>query len=292
MKQLIATLLLIMTVQVIIAQDKQALLIGISRYSSVSNSPWSDIHGKEDVSLIASVLKKQGFRIDSITDSENPTKENIVNAIKKITRNIKKGSIVYLHFSTHGQPVEDGLLNKIKDEDDEWDESIIPIDAGIKYNKEKDYGQLHLIDDEIDFYVNLIRKKIGPRGYLYITIDACHAGTMIRGDEGARGISLGFSSSGKKYSPPLIEKRHHKLSVGQFLSPVMCIEACKARETNKEIRLPDGRRYGSLSLNVYYALQEHPLSLDGKQFENDVRNSIRNKGLWHSNQTLVVETSE
>ena len=94
-----------MTVQVIIAQDKQALLIGISRYSSVSNSPWSDIHGKEDVSLIASVLKKQGFRIDSITDSENPTKENIVNAIRKITRNIKKGSIVYLHFSTHGQPV-------------------------------------------------------------------------------------------------------------------------------------------------------------------------------------------
>ena len=137
MKKLMVILLLIMTVQVIIAQDKQALLIGISRYSSVSNSPWSDIHGKEDVSLIASVLKKQGFRIDSITDSENPTKENIVNAIRKITRNIKKGSIVYLHFSTHGQPVEDGLLNKTKDEDDEWDESIIPIDAGIKYNKGK-----------------------------------------------------------------------------------------------------------------------------------------------------------
>lgn len=53
MKKLMVILLLIMTVQVIIAQDKQALLIGISRYSSVSNSPWSDIHGKEDVSLIA-----------------------------------------------------------------------------------------------------------------------------------------------------------------------------------------------------------------------------------------------
>ena len=38
---------------------------------------------------------------------------------------VKSGDIVYLHFSCHGQPVED--LDG--DEKDGWDESIVPYDA-------------------------------------------------------------------------------------------------------------------------------------------------------------------
>ena len=278
--------------QPIEAQNRKALLIGISNYSKYPGSKWSDIHGKEDVSLLSPVLKKQGFVVDSLTDSENPTKSNIVNAIKRLTQKVKKGDIVYLHFSTHGQPMEDGLLNKNKDEEDEWDESIIPIDAGVKFDKLKDYGQRHLVDDELAFYVETIRKKIGSRGFLYVVIDACHAGTMSRTDEDIRGVNEGFSSSGKQYSPPLFEKRHYMLTDNPLLAPALYIEACKARECNKEIKLFDGRKYGSLSFNVYYALLANKLSLDGKQFENDIRNSIRVKGRWHSNQTLVVETSK
>lgn len=278
--------------QQIEAQNKKALLIGISNYSEYPESKWKDIHGKEDVSLLSPVLKKQGFVVDSLTDSEKPTKANIVNAIKRLIQKVKKGDIVYLHFSTHGQPVEDGLLNKAKDEEDEWDESIIPIDAGVKYDMRMDYGQRHLIDDELAIYVENIRKKIGNKGYLYVIVDACHAGTMSRADEDIRGINEGFSSSGKEYSPPLFEKRHHMLTDNPLLSPALYVEACKARECNKEIKLLDGRKFGSLSINVYYALLTNKLSLNGKQFENDIRNSIRVKGRWHSNQTLVVETSK
>ena len=282
----------LMCSQQIVAQNKRALLIGISNYSKYPESKWSDIHGKEDVSLLSPVLEKQGFIVESLTDSDNPTKANIVNAIKRLTQKVKKGDIVYLHFSTHGQPMEDGLLNKTKDEEDEWDESIIPLDAGVKYDKFKDYGQRHLVDDELARYVETIRRKIGSKGFLYVVVDACHAGTMSRADEDVRGINEGFSSSGKEYSPPLFEKRHHMLTNNPSLAPTLYIEACKARECNKEIKLLDGRKFGSLSINVYYALLANKLSPDGKQFENDIRNSIKVKGRWHSNQTLVIETSK
>ena len=53
----------------------------------------------------------------------------------------KVGDIVYLHFSTHGQPFED----LSGDEDDGWDESIVPVDAPIEYSKGKYEGENHLI---------------------------------------------------------------------------------------------------------------------------------------------------
>ena len=62
---------------------------------------------------------------------EEATYENIIRQLTTFTNKTKKGDIVYLHFSTHGQPVED--LNA--DEDDGWDEAIVPIDAYKLYKK-------------------------------------------------------------------------------------------------------------------------------------------------------------
>ena len=49
------------------AQTKRALLVGISNYSTNSATQWTDIHGANDVELIATTLKSQKFKITKVT---------------------------------------------------------------------------------------------------------------------------------------------------------------------------------------------------------------------------------
>ena len=105
---------------VVHAQRKRAFLVGISHYDTALTSyQWNDINGVEDVNLICQFLKKQGFTTTTLLD-EQATFDNITTKITLFIENTKKGDLVYLHFSTHGQPVED--VNG--DEEDGWDESI------------------------------------------------------------------------------------------------------------------------------------------------------------------------
>lgn len=113
------------------AQKKYALLVGISNYYALNKAnEWNNIHGTNDVSLITPTLKKQGFNVSVITDTK-ATHANILKQLKQLTNKASKGAIVYLHFSCHGQPFED----ENGDEDDGWDESLVPIDAPIAYKK-------------------------------------------------------------------------------------------------------------------------------------------------------------
>ena len=125
------------------AQRKRAFLVGISHYdTALTGYQWNNINGVEDINLLNPTLKNQGFNTTVLLD-EQATFDNIVNQITQFTNKTKKGDVVYLHFSTHGQPVED--LNG--DEVDGWDESIVPIDAYKTYKKGVYEGQKHLTDD-------------------------------------------------------------------------------------------------------------------------------------------------
>ena len=111
------------------AQTKRALLIGISDYGYAGKSDtWGNIHGANDVNLLYSTLKNKGFGITKICDKA-ATAKKIRSEFKKLISTCKLGDFVYIHFSGHGQPFED--LDG--DEEDGWDESIIPYDAKMKY---------------------------------------------------------------------------------------------------------------------------------------------------------------
>ena len=62
---------------------------------------------------------------------------------------VTSGDIIYLHFSCHGQPIED----IDGDEDDGWDEALIPFDAKKKYQKGTYTGENHITDDELNSYL-------------------------------------------------------------------------------------------------------------------------------------------
>ena len=186
------------------AQRRRAFLVGISHYDTpLTGYQWNNINGIEDVNLLTPVLKKQGFTTTTLFD-EQATFDNIVSQIAQFSNKTKKGDIVYLHFSSHGQPVED--LNG--DEEDGWVESIVPIDAYKIYKKGTYEGQKHLTDDMLNKYIRKLREKIGPTGFLYVVIDACHAGTSSRAnDETIRGTHVGFTYNNKVFKPSASKNR-------------------------------------------------------------------------------------
>jgi len=269
------------------AQRKRAFMVGISHYdTALTGYQWNNINGVEDINLLSPIMKKQGFYLTTLLD-EQATYQNITNQLSTFTNQTKKGDIVYLHFSAHGQPVED--LNG--DEDDGWDEAIIPIDAYKLYKKGVYEGKKHLLDDQLNTYVNKLRTKVGPSGFLYVVIDACHAGTSSRAnDETIRGTKVGFTYNNKVFKPSTQKKSHYMIESSNKMSNVMFLEACRPDQVNMEIKV-DGKRYGPLSYNIAQALQAKPLSANGNDFLKQIKTSIMKGGKWPNNQNLVTETS-
>ena len=269
------------------AQRKRAFMVGISHYdTALTGYQWNNINGVEDIHLLSPILKKQGFYLTTLLD-EQATYQNITNQLSTFTNQTKKGDVVYLHFSAHGQPVED--LNG--DEEDGWDEAIVPIDAYKNYKKGVYEGKKHLLDDQLNTYIKKLRTKIGTTGFLYVVIDACHAGTSSRANnETVRGTKVGFTYNNKVFKPSTQKKSHYKVEATPKMSHVMYLEACRPDQVNMEIKV-DGKRYGPLSYNIAQALQAKPLSANGSDFLNQVKASIMKGGKWPNNQNLVTETS-
>ena len=269
------------------AQRKRAFMVGISHYdTALTGYQWNNINGAEDIRLLSPIMKKQGCELTTLLD-EQATYQNIINQLSTFTKQTKKGDIVYLHFSTHGQPVED--MNG--DEEDGWDEAIIPIDAYKLYKKGVKKKKKHLLDDQLNQYVKKLREKIGPNGFLYVVIDACHAGTSSRAnDETVRGTKVGFTYNNKVFKPSAQKKSHYKIEASAKMSHVMYLEACRPDQVNMEIKVKD-KRYGPLSYNIAQALQTKPLSTNANEFQNNVKASIMNGGFWPNNQNMVTETS-
>lgn len=274
--------------QLIIAQNKRALLVGVSDYQCFNKySGWNNIHGKNDIDMLYPTLIKSGAIVSCLYDKD-ATKAGITNALNVLVSQCKDGDIVYLHFSTHGQPFEDIS----GDEDDGWDESIVPVDALIEYTKGKYEGENHLIDDELHDYCTRIRKAIGTKGMLYVVIDACHAGKASMGMEESviRGTKAGFTHSGKYYRPQILERgNYYNIPSSPSLGKVVFVEACRSYQVNKEI-VENGKHYGALSYYINRVLSNHDLTRDSKWIET-VKEMMDTDHRLVS-QNLVVEYSK
>lgn len=143
---------------------KRALVVGISKYPQDKGElSWPIIHGANDVTIIKPILEKQGFAVTALIN-QKATATNIRKALATLVKKAQKSDIIYFHFSGHGQPVEDVS----GDEDDGWDEAIIPYDALKRFKKGVYTGKKHILDDEMGVYVNALRRKIGPKGMVYV----------------------------------------------------------------------------------------------------------------------------
>ena len=220
------------------AQTRRALVIGIGQQE---DKAWGKINGDKDVVYVEAMLKAAKYKEVNITMLVNgqATKNGIVKAFKGLVSQCKVGDIVYVHYSGHGQQMKD-VHN---DEKDGLDECWIPYDAYRKPCK-KDRGEKHLTDDEVNYYLNTIRDKIGDKGKMLVVIDACHSGDGTRGDddEVVRGVEdifdaiksfiWGTSSSDKGnkkvVNPNAKENRERWIT----------LSACRSDQVNVEMKSP------------------------------------------------------
>lgn len=296
MKHLTTITLLTMAVlglacQNVDAQAKRALLVGISDYGNATEDPdkWANISGANDARLLSPLLTEQGFDVTSLVDAE-ATHNGIVASLKNLTKACQKGDVVYLHFSMHGQPFED--LDG--DEDDGWDEALIPVDAQMVFAAGVYEGKNHLLDDELGAYCNDIRSKIGPHGKLYVVLDACHSGTSSRGDdEHVRGTREGFTRSGKNYAPDMTVETndYFEVKTARGQSPVILLEACRSYQVNKEVRDVDTNTwFGSLSYYITQAIKGGTFDATDAWIDSVRDGMTKNRRL--RKQNLVIEKSE
>ena len=274
------------------SQSKRAFMVGISDYTSnqylADDKGWNDIHGENDIKLLVPTLKKQGFSIQKLCN-RGATAKNIRKSFISFSEKCKSGDIVYLHFSCHGQPFED----YDGDESDGWDEALVPFDALKEYQQGKYSGENHITDDELNTYLKTIRNRVGPKGFVYVVIDACHAGSSYRGEEDEdsviiRGTDKGFSKSSKQYAPRIDKRGKIKVEKSANMANICILEACRSYQVNSEIRA-DGKYYGSLSYYVNKTLKS--IKLDKSISWTEKVAALMNQDIRLVRQNPVVETS-
>lgn len=239
MKRLIALLITVCFSHALLAQVNYALLIGIENYPE--DSGWHHIHAHNDLTLVKNTLLSNGFDSSCILElrDEQATYASIKDAFKKLAKIAKKGDSVTIFFSCHGQRITD--LNG--DEEDGYDEAMIPFDAGVEYGKNGYKGEHHLIDDEINSLMAGIRKSIGYDGHLLALFDACHSGDTDRDPEDTvrsgdfRGIDVDFIIPSSKRTKTKSTPPKREWS---------SISACLDYQTNYEIEV-NGKTYGRLA---------------------------------------------
>ena len=284
---------LLMLPMSLFAQQKHALLIGISDYPQYeyADASWEPIHGTNDVHLISPILAKQGFTINVLLN-EAATHSAIVNGFEKLTREVQSGDIVYIHLSGHGQAVED---EENGDEADGWDEAFIPYDAERSYREDGYHGENHLLDDELNRYLISIRRKAGTTGIVYVAMDACHAGFSYRGEEEqdsvyVRGTEIGFSKTGKSYAPRINRSGNVRIDTEKGMAPIFMLESCRSYEVNLEIK-QDGNYYGPMSYYISQQLLTSSLSFDINWIEQ-VQKCMKKDKRLKDRQHMVIESSE
>lgn len=251
------------------SQSKHALIIGLGQQEDKS---WNKINGDKDIPYVLSFLKDARFTHIKTLINEEAKKAEITKAFHALIRKCKSGDIVYIHYSGHGQQVKD--LNN--DEFDALDESWIPYDA---YRKpcQKDRGDKHLTDDEVNLYLQSIQQKIGATGKLLVVIDACHSGDATRSnqDEIIRGVEDIFEYIGQAVRT-LKGKSNTNTPSERNITPNkelwITLSACKSSQVNSEMRKPT---VGKLTYALYRILK-NKISMTNEDFLHHLQQFVNN----------------
>ena len=233
------------------AQTRRAIVIGIGKHE---DKTWGKINGDKDVPYVEEMLVNAKFKAGNVKKlvNQQAMKAAIVSAFKSLASQSKRGDMVYVHFSGHGQQMKD-VHN---DEKDGLDECWIPYDA---YRKpcEKDKGEKHLTDDEVNYYLNAIRDKIGDSGKMLVVIDACHSGDATRGDEDevVRGVEDIFEAIKTFIWGASTDKGKTDVNPNAQVNKErwITISACKSDQANIEMKSP---AVGKLTYAIYNKVKE------------------------------------
>ena len=225
------------------AQTKRALVIGLGLQQ---DRAWVKINGDKDVPYVEAMLKAAGFKSVTTLVNRQATKQAIVGAFKRLAASCRRGDVVYVHYSGHGQQMRDVH----GDERDGLDECWIPYDACRRASASY-HGEKHLTDDEVNRCLNAIRDRIGSDGKLLVVVDACHSGDATRGDddEVERGVWDIFEAVKSLFTGGQDANPDAKPLPERWIT----IIACRSDQTNTELKSP---AVGKLTYAIYKELTD------------------------------------
>jgi len=180
------------------------------------------------------------------TETELPTRSNIVNNIQALTRDIPTGADCQLvfHYSGHGSYTYDTT----GEESDGRDETICPLD----FDKSGD-----ITDDDLK---TLLVDSLPNNAKLFCVLDCCHSGTVLD-------LRYDFKlvKKGIKTEYHIIENEHENKSNGE----VILLSGCKDDQTSADAFI--NRKYqGALTWAFFATLEKHdyaPIPLKDLLFE-------------------------
>ncbi len=235
-------------------QTKRALIFAIGNYPEESG--WSQIASAWDDSLIQKALQGQKFQDIKTVQDKEATISGIKNSLNDLISRSEPGDIVVIHFSSHGEQVEDLNGNK----PDGLEESIVSYDArqpayGTEPTKEEvlKLREAYFRDDVFGTYVDKLRAKLGKKGDVIIFMDLCYAGTGTRGTAKVRGgmpplVSPDFYT--KKHEVTDSNKPVLHLPDESTMAPYVVIGAARANEPDNETTDDNKHKVGPLSYAV------------------------------------------
>ncbi len=262
MKQLLLLFILGIYTSTSFAQDKHALLVAIGQYPPESRI--RPIAAITDLKYLRAALNKQGFTDKNIQTLINAkaTRQGILSSLQAMALKVKKNDVVVISFGCHGQQIRDQRTVELgKDEDDGYDEALIPYDARGTYSPTGYRGEKHLRDDDLFPVLMAIRRKIGKEGSMLVLIDACHSGTGTRADDfpASRGEPVPFPDPENPFDPtdiPDLDKKEAFLDIQpESLSNMVVISGSGPHQINKQVFM-NNEEIGSLSYGFYKALNE------------------------------------
>lgn len=278
-----------------IAQKKVALIVAVGTYMPGSGIP--TIASVKDVKYIKEVLKNNGFAekdIDTLKDSK-ATKSAILKSLDAITAKVKKGDIVLLHFSGHGQQIRDQKTVELgKDEEDGLDEAFLPYDVKKgQYYPQVYTGENHLRDDELGEKLIAIRNSLGSTGSLLVLIDACHSGTATRSQEftSSRGEPEPFKDPENPMESMinLPDEDHFFDNISDSASNMIVISGSGPHQVNFQTEITVGgvkEQVGTLSYSFYKAMNDLPPESDYELLFQKIKASVQAQ---HPTQFPLIE---
>lgn len=161
----------------------RALLVGCSTYIHLARK-WQLQGGENDAALMRELLTGDRFRFDPARvtllagwpadEQRRPTRANIARAFARLAAEAGRGEVVVVFLAGHGsqEPAEAD-----PDEPDGLDEIFLPADVA-GWNGRTGHVEGAIRDDEIRAWVTAIRDR---GAFVWLLVDACHAGTLVRG---------------------------------------------------------------------------------------------------------------
>ena len=249
-----------------------------------------------DIKYIKAVLHNNDFSekdIDTLKDSQ-ATKAAILKALDALARKAKKGDIVLIHFSCHGQQIRDQkTIEAGKDEDDGYDEALLPYDV-----KKPQYypgvytGENHLRDDDLGPKLITIRNSLGNKGSLLVLLDACHSGTATRAMEftSSRGEPIPFYDPENPLEAKIeLSDDHFFDNLSDSASNMVMISGSGPHQQNYQTEIAVAgkkEQVGSLTYAFYKAMGDLPKETDYELLFQKIKAQIQSQ---HPEQIPLIE---